>query len=230
MRALEGGDLGAGVLGAGAWRKDGKLLITVWGVAPGVGTSTLCAGLAEWLTDAGLQTDFFREGEREADAFEAAGAVGLDTLLAASADFVDSMLESGDDVVVTDALMPFVPSLLALGHGDEALEEFMTELDDVLAPVEPVLVYLDGDVDAALARVVEREGPEWMDSYVDKLARYGVTPKVTDAGSAVEYLRRERAVTLGVARRPGWRLVRVERAGERSPAQVLRAVTDELPL
>jgi nucleoside-triphosphatase THEP1 len=39
------------------------VLVTVWGSSPGIGKSTLCAGLSEWLSGAGLRVDLFREEE-----------------------------------------------------------------------------------------------------------------------------------------------------------------------
>ena len=76
------------------------VLITVWGASPGVGKSTLCAGLSQWLADAGLRVDHFREEEiltrpqfaAVAEDFKATGAVDLGTLIATTAQFVDSVL------------------------------------------------------------------------------------------------------------------------------------------
>jgi hypothetical protein len=48
-----------------------------------------------------------------------------------------------------------------------------------------------------------------------------VRPPVRDLASAVEYLGRERAVTLAAARRMGWPVIRVEGAAELSPGDVL---------
>jgi broad-specificity NMP kinase len=39
------------------------VLVTVWGASPGVGKSTLCAGLSQSLVEAGLAVDHFREEE-----------------------------------------------------------------------------------------------------------------------------------------------------------------------
>lgn len=206
------------------------VLISVWGSAPGVGKSTLCAGLARWLSDAGKRVDHFEEAEiltrpqfaAVAREFAATGRVEPATLLAATARFVDAIDSRGDEVVVADALVPYVPTLLAMGHDDTAIGEFTVELARVLAPVRFVLVFVDGDAAAALSRATRREGPHWLDWYVAKLARYRVTPPVTDAASAVEYLGRERAVTLTAAARVGWQPVVVERADELSPREVLR--------
>jgi cobyric acid synthase len=90
------------------------ILVTVWGASPGVGKSTLCAGLSQWSADTGLQVDHFREQEiltrpqfaAVAEEFKATGTVQRRTLIAATANFVDAVIASGDDVVIADALMP----------------------------------------------------------------------------------------------------------------------------
>ncbi|MFD4502330.1 hypothetical protein [Streptomyces sp. NPDC058457] len=206
------------------------VLVAVWGASPGVGKSTLCAGLSQWLADAGLRVDHFREEEiltrpqfaAVAEEFGATGRVEPGTLIAATADFVDAAVTSGDDVVVADALMPFVPTLLAMGHGEETIDAFMTDLTEVLARVRPVMVFLDGNAESALSRAATREGEQWLDRYVGKLAGYGVSPPVADPASAVTYLLRERAVTLGAVRRKDWGLVVIERADELPRSEVLR--------
>ena len=207
------------------------VLVSVWGAAPGVGKSTLCTGLSRSLSGAGLRVDHFREEEilsrpqfaAVAEEFGATGAVGPGTLVAATERFVESVPARGDDVVIADALVPFVPTLLAMGQGEEAIDTFMADLTGVLAPVRPVVVFLDGDAGVALSRAVEREGPEWLDRYVGKLAAYEVSPPVADLASAVTYLRRERTVTLDAVQRHGWGLVVVERADELTPGEALEA-------
>ncbi|MEV6539973.1 hypothetical protein [Streptomyces sp. NPDC051665] len=204
-------------------------LVSVWGAAPGVGKSMLCAGLSRALAGAGLRMDHVREEEilsrpqfaAVAEEFGAAGAVGLETLVAATGRFVASVLAGGDDVVIADALMPFAPTLLAMGHGEESIDAFIADLTRVLAPVRPVVVFLDGDAGVAPSWAAEREGPGWLGWYVGKLAAYDVSPPVPDLASAVAHLRRERAVTLGAVRRHGWGLVVVERADGLTPGEVL---------
>ncbi len=103
------------------------------GLEWGVGGDGAGVGLSRSLAGAGLRVDHFREGEiltrpeiaAVAEEFGATGAVGLGTLVAATARFVGSVVAHGDDVVIADALVPFVPTLLA--------------------PVRPTVVFLDGD-------------------------------------------------------------------------------------
>ncbi|MFJ9012569.1 hypothetical protein [Streptomyces canus] len=212
------------------------VLITVWGASPGVGKSTLCDGLSQWLADMGQRVNHFREEEIltrpqfdvVAEEFKATGTVALGTLIAATAKFVDAVVASGDDVVIADALMPFVPTLLAMGHGEETIDAFMTELTEVLAPVRPVMVFLDGNAESALSRAATREGEHWLEWYVGKLASYQVSPPVADVASAVKYLQRERALTLGAVRRKDWGLVVIQRVDELPPGEVLRVAQQGL--
>ena len=98
------------------------VLVVAWGASPGIGKSTLCAGLSEWLSDAGLQVDHFQEEEiltrpQYADVashFLATGEVEREALLSATARFADSVLAAGTDVVIADALMPVI-AVKALG-------------------------------------------------------------------------------------------------------------------
>ena len=152
---------------------------------PESGKSTLCAGLSQLLAGAGLRVDHFREEEiltrpqfaAVAEHFRATGAVEAPMLLTATAQLVDSVLASAGDVVVADALMPFVPSLLAMGHSDQAISAFMASLGDILAPLGPVMIFLDGNARTALSRAAAREGPAWLQWYTGQLARYQVHPK-----------------------------------------------------
>jgi hypothetical protein len=211
------------------------VVIAVWGASPGIGKSTLCAGLAGALPG---RIDHFREEEilsRPAYAdvaaeFEATGRIALATFREATARYVATI--DPYDVVVADALLPYVPSLLAMGHSDAEVDAFVDRLAKALAGVRTVLLFLDGDPEAGLRRAAAREAaqePGWLDWYVGKLAGYGVTPAVSDVASAAVYLAREREVTLRVAARAGWDVVVVDTTG-RTAAEVLAVAVDALPV
>jgi len=212
------------------------VLIAVAGAAPGIGKSTLCTALTGWLSDVGLRVDHFREEEvltrgefaSVAAEFESRGVVQLPTLLDAVAGFVSSIQSSGDDVVITDSLIPFVPSLLAWGHGEDAITRFLHDLSCQLEPVTPILVYLDGDPLTALARATDREGADWLGWFVDKLARYRVSPAVHDLDTAGAYLRRERVLTLRVVQQQHWDLLVVDDADSLPPIEAQHRVQDLL--
>jgi thymidylate kinase len=211
-------------------------LFAVWGAAPGIGKSTLSAGLARWLTETGRRVDHFREEDlftrpQFADVaahFRATGQVEPGMLQAATSRFARSVLASDIDVVVADALVPFVPSLLAMGCSEDEIRQFVADLTTELAPIELTLVFLDGDPAAALARAAGREDTGWLQWYTRKLARYGLTPEPGDLASAVTYLERERTVTLAAVRCAAWRVIVIERATELSADEILRSALRQL--
>ena len=176
------------------------VLVVAWGASPGIGKSTLCAGLSEWLSDAGLQVDHFQEEEiltrpQYADVashFLATGEVEREALLSATARFADSVLAAGTDVVIADALMPYVPSLLAMGHGEQAITAFMADLADILGAATAGHDLFGRGCQCCVVAGRHPGGTGWLEWYIGKLARYQVQPDVHDGASAAEYLRRER--------------------------------------
>lgn len=190
-------------------------LVAVAGASPGAGKSTLCAGLAEWLITGGLQVDHFREEEvltREAFAplaheFTITGEVRLQTLLETTESYLAAADAQGIDVVVTDALVPFVPSLMGWGYSEVAMTKFLRELARRIDAAEPIVVYLDDDPAVAVPRAVEREGPGWQDRFLTKLGQYPVEPTVRDLDTACGYLRDERDVTLRLLADLPWQVI-----------------------
>lgn len=212
------------------------ILIAVWGAAPGVGKSTVSTGLARWLAEAGRHVDHFAEEDlftrpqfaAVAAHFRSTGTVEPGMLLAAASRFASSVLARHVDVVVADALVPFVPSLLAVGCTDQQIREFVADLTAELAPIQPVLLFLDGDPATALARADSREGGGWLAWYLGKLGRYGLIPESGELASAAIYLERERNVTLNATKQAGWRVITIDGATEIPTAAVLRHAQDRL--
>lgn len=187
-------------------------LIAVVGAAPGVGKSTACARIAAELRAGGLRVDHFDEAEimtrpvfaPVAAAFRETGVVAPRVLVDATVAFVREAEAAGFDVVVADALMPFVPSLLAFGHTENRIRDIVGDLVARLPGVPTKVVFLDGDAAAALERAAAREGPRWLSWYGAKLARYGLVPYPPSPADLHAYLARERAVTLRVLAATGW--------------------------
>jgi thymidylate kinase len=212
------------------------VLIAVTGAAPGMGKSTICAGLHRWLADAGMpaelfgEEDVFTRGEFAdvAAEFNATGVAGRRTILASMADYVSAIQTAAPDVTVTDSLVPFTHSLLAWGHADETIAGFLAELAELLKPVHPVIIYLDGDPRIALKRAADRDGPGWLGWFIGKLVRYQVQPAVSDFETACAYLERERETTLRLLRGGGWRVIVIDGADSLPVSAVLDGCRDGL--
>ena len=185
---------------------DRTVFVAVVGATPGVGKSTLCVRLAAALEERGLAVDHFREEEIltrpayrcVAAEFSSSGVVPPEVLIEATAAYVAGTTA---DVVIADALFPYLPSLRVWGHKPEQISGFLAELHQV---IRPVLLYLDGDPLTALPRAAARDSdPNWLAWYLDKLA---VAPGsgVRDLPTAAAYLRAERDLSLRLL--AGWDL------------------------
>ncbi|CAL9643760.1 hypothetical protein [Streptomyces sp. enrichment culture] len=194
-------------------------LISVIGSSPGVGKSTLCRALAGWLSATGASVDHFAEEDiltREefrpvAEEFaDGSAAVRPETLTAAMRAYVAASTAAGRDYLVTDALLPFIPSLVAWGHDERALCSFVDRLSRVLGPVPVTVVYVHDDPATALRRAVAREGAGWEDWYLRKLAGSPGTRSVRDLPSAAAHLRTEAELTRRLLARTPWHVVTVD--------------------
>jgi adenylate kinase family enzyme len=207
--------------------------IAVIGASPGIGKSTLCSALARQLTSAGLRVHHFEEERLFAAAefapvaaqFRRDGTVDPDDLVEGTGRYLDH-LDGEVDVAILDALLPFVPTLLALGYPEPAIDAVIDALAARVGATRIHAVFLDGDPAAALTRAIERENDGWIDRYGEKLARYGLVPADPGRGDLCAYLQRERDVTIRVLRRQPWPLLVVADADRRPADEILRAVTD----
>ncbi|WP_326796874.1 hypothetical protein OG946_16595 [Streptomyces sp. NBC_01808] len=194
-------------------------LVSVIGNSPGVGKSTLCRALAAALREDGAVVDHFEEADilvREAfrpvaeEFADGTGAVRPGTLVACVRAYVAEAAAAGTGVLVTDALLPFVPSLVAWGHDEDAVAGVAEDLVRAVAPAEVTVVYVHDDPGAALRRAVAREGAGWAEWYVAKLGSSPGTRHVGDLDSAAAHLRAETELTRRVLARTPWRTVPVD--------------------
>lgn len=189
-------------------------LIAVLGSSPGIGKSTECVRLRDRYLAEGLRVDHFEEKEirtRQEYApvwasYQKSGTVSAELFLSSTEAYVKWLVTEGYDVAITDALLPYLPSLFAFGMSEQAAADFLVSLRTVLEPVDFEILYLDGDPLWALRRAGEREGPDWLDWFVAKLAGYATKQPVHDLESAAAYLRAERDMTLKLLRNAGLRV------------------------
>ncbi|MEU5017750.1 hypothetical protein AB0G60_10095 [Streptomyces angustmyceticus] len=194
-------------------------LISVIGSSPGVGKSTLCRAVAGFLAEDGASVDHFEEADiltrpafrPVAEEFaEGASGVRPATLVDCTRTYIAESLAAGRDYLVTDALVPFLPSLVAWGHDEAALVHVMAELTRAVEPARVTVVYVHDDPETALRRAVEREGAAWADWYVRKLAGSPGTQAVHDLASAAAHLRSEADLTRRLLARTPWDVLTVD--------------------
>ncbi len=194
---------------------------------PGSGKSTLCSALSSRWAAEGLIVDHFEERDiltrsafsAVADEFaDGTGAVNPQTLIDAFGRYVDQGAIGGIDVLLTDALIPFIPSLLAWGHTEVQIEQILNHLEAVAAPVPVIVVLLTGDPEILLSRAIQREGTGWADWYITKLSNQPGTSGVVSLPTAVDQLRSEEAVGRRLLARSRWKLITIDALGE--PEQI----------
>ncbi|GHJ37852.1 hypothetical protein [Streptomyces sp. TS71-3] len=194
-------------------------LISVIGNSPGAGKSTLCRALARWLSGTGASVDHFEEADilkraafrPVAEEFaDGTGSVRPATLVECTRAYVAESLAEGRDYLLTDALLPFIPSLVAWGHPEETVRHVLAELARAVKPAEVILVYVHDDPERALRRAVDREGGGWEDWYVSKLAASPGTRAVRDLASAAAHLRSEAELTRRLLGRTPWHVLTVD--------------------
>lgn len=204
------------------------LVVAVNGVAPGVGKSRLCNALGLRLSEAGWHVAQFPEEQillhpvfaEVAAQFTSTGVIDPGVLVEASVTYLTQTADAGADVVVLDALIPYVPSLLAFGHDEEAINTIVAELTARITPTPVLAIFLDGDPDRALRRAVTREPDGWLDWFTAKLVRYRQISPDHSLEQVHAYLADVRGTTLRVLRRQPWALLVLAHADELPADQV----------
>ncbi|MER7991287.1 hypothetical protein ABTY53_37765 [Streptomyces noursei] len=201
-------------------------LISVIGNSPGVGKSTLCRALTDWLTESGTTVEHFAEPDilthpafrPVAEEFATGDhTVRPETLVAATRTYVTDARAAGTDVLITDALVPFLPSLIAWGHDEPALTRVLKDLATAVHPTQVTVVYVQDDPASALRRAIDREGPAWADWYLTKLANSPGTSSVHDLDSAATHLRHETALTHRLLATTPWHVIPVHTTARTAP-------------
>jgi len=148
-------------------------LILFTGAGPGVGKSTLSAFLAQQFTAHALPTRWIYE-EDTLDAFtpffQALREKQLNTLdlfLDAARNLVlDCQAQSS--VCIVDSLLPGYGFFFG-AHPLTAIAALTNQLVTILAPLHPLLVYVDGDVAVALNRAITQRGSAWFERMVQRM-------------------------------------------------------------
>ncbi len=211
-------------------------IVAVAGVAPAVGTSTLAAGLRDWMTGRGLSVDLVEEDEvltrpvfaPMARELAVTGACTVATLTSCVTAFIDEIAESAYDVVICDALFPFVRSLHDWDIGEIVVDGFLADCTRALAAVPFTLVYVDADVYAALRHADVREPSGWLEWYLANMIRNEPSSDVNPVDVAVGLLARERDEALRLMAQHGWDVRQIPEADLLSPEEILARAQQQL--
>lgn len=149
-------------------------LILFYGAASGMGKSTLSALLYDQLRLHHIPVRWLYEDDvahLPAFAEVVRGFQGSDlfdpypALLGAATAFMAEYRQASE-VILTDSIFPCWDWLFPGAPTLEQMIEFTAELAQILTPLQPLLIYLDGDIGTALRRAVEQRGQPWLDELI----------------------------------------------------------------
>jgi thymidylate kinase len=146
-------------------------LIMLVGSSPGAGKSTLSEFLYQQLTCHAIPAQWIYEDDvlhlpafaQFIQDFQSGHPDSIDSLLAATAAFVDDTM-GRNTVVITDSIFPCINWFFAANSPLDRLAELSSRLDQLLSPLQPLIIYLDSDIETALKRAVAQRGTAWLDS------------------------------------------------------------------
>lgn len=144
-------------------------LILVYGPGAGLGKSTLAARLYEQLHARGLPTRLVREDEvlqtpefsgyvRQVENGNADDSV---TLLDCCRAFVADLERRQPEVSVLDSILPCWDWLFTAKCTSDVVGSFSQNLSALMRDLSPVLIYLEGDIQAGLSRAIADRGEAW---------------------------------------------------------------------
>jgi hypothetical protein len=148
-------------------------LIVFTGAGPGAGKSTLSAFLAQQFTAHAITTRWIYEEDTVGafvPFFQALRQRQLNTLdlfLDATRSLVFEC-QAQPSVCIVDSLLPGYGFFFG-AHPLTDLTALTTELASILAPLHPLLVYVDSDVGVALNRAIAQRGSAWFERMVQRM-------------------------------------------------------------
>lgn len=158
-------------------------LIMFYGVSPGAGKTTLSDWLRLELTNQGHKIVWIEEHHvHDLEMFKEVvevfthGAEDYVTPLLRAAETLVQHYRNKTDIVLTDSLFPSYTWLFSEGVPKATIAKFNQELAKVLAPLNPLIVWLNGDVSALLQRAIVQRGEEWLNGLIESINSYRYSP------------------------------------------------------
>lgn len=154
-------------------------MIIFAGACPGIGKSTLSSYLYKQLKLAGVKSRWFYEEDVSDEEFFSGVTEAvlssdlhvLDILLQAARNLVEGALQS-EEIFITDSLLPFINWLFSINFDTEKLPEFSRDLEKVLAPANPLMVYLTGDIETSFRRALTHRGEKYGTDFLGYMAEW----------------------------------------------------------
>jgi hypothetical protein len=200
----------------------------VTSVGPGIGKTTLAAGLVARARKAGLHAELFEEGEIfTRPAFSSVGRAFRDRgtcptaamMVDAYAAFVGEIDPNGAFVFDWSCLGMISDLPWAEGRPDVLLRH-ARDVFELAQPLRPALLHLAGDIEVALARAAAERGERWVRRYAQLAAADRPTTRARLAAIA-EWIQRQPdlKLELDAFRAAGWPVSEIDAI--RPVAQVL---------
>jgi hypothetical protein len=77
-------------------------------------------------------------------------------------------------IVITDSIFPCFNWLIATSYYSRSrIETFSSDLERILTPLRPLIIYLNSNVETALKRAVQQRGAPWLEDIISTLNTYG---------------------------------------------------------
>ncbi len=157
---------------------DHKLIIFA-GACPGIGKSTLSSFLYKQLQLTGIKSRWFYEEDVSDELFfpgvvqavETVGPQVREVLLESARLLVEGSLRS-DEVFITDSLLPFFNWLFTINLDAAKIAAFSRNLEKALAPANPLMVYLDGNIAKAFRRALSHRGAKYETNFYGYTAQW----------------------------------------------------------
>jgi hypothetical protein len=150
-----------------------SLFVMVTGVAPGIGKTTLAAGLVARASTAGLHAEPFEEGQiftrpafaRFGRAFRDRSACPTAAMMLDAYMALVGELGPNAAVVFDWSCLGMVSDLPWAEGRPDVLLRHARDVFELAQPLRPALLYLTGDIEVALARAAAERGERWIRRY-----------------------------------------------------------------
>ncbi len=146
-------------------------MILIYGAGSGLGKSTIATFVHETLKENDVPVMWIREeASLELDAFapyirevESGRADNDIVLLTACERFIDECTRS-ESVFVIDSILPCLDWLTSANASIKDIRTFNDRVTHLLRELNPILIFLHGDLRIALNRAIENRGVKWAES------------------------------------------------------------------